>query len=256
MLVVVNADDRYERLSWRDGVYIEHRGQVYVSDDSAPNDLISILVSIPDVFDNVNQLIGDTNQDCATAHREGLNSYNAAIYNLWESNNKYTDSRKAILAEYIENKKNKRQIAAVLGLGGILLGGGLSLGLNKMQLDKVKRHVRENQAEIESIKDNINKFSRKLAETGKSTISLIKDAREDFDEALHTLHCEFFWSEAITRVKASMDKYQAAFDQIMATAISGKNSELLTPLMLDAKAVNHVTNTMGIFQNTIFYSDA
>lgn len=255
LVLVVKADDRYERLSWKDGVYIEHKGKVYISGDSAPNDLISILVSIPDVFENISQLVGNTNQDCATAHREGLKSFNAAIYNLWESNNKYADSRRDILAEYIANKKDKRQIAAVLGIGGILLGGGLSLGLNKMQLDKVRRHVRDNQAEIESIKDHINDFSRQLAETGKLTISLIKDARKDFDEALHTLHCDLFWSEAIARVKSSMDKYQATFDQIMATSISGKNSELLTPFILDANAVNHVTNKMGIFRNTIFHAD-
>ena len=105
------------------------------------------------------------------------------------------------------------------------------------------------------MKDHINNFSREVSKMGKYTIALVKDAREDFDKALQSLHCEFFWAEAIARIKASMDKYQSVFDQIMATAISGKNSEMLTPFVLDAEAVRHVTKTMGIFQKTVFYSD-
>ena len=248
--------DELECISTNEGIHVEKIGLDNMAKESL---MISIIIKMEPHI-RVFTMPIKKSRDCMAleleySRRAFISNYKA----LLSVDDKFTEARKLLLLDYITNfgshaRNGKRQVLSFIG--GLLLGGGLGSGLTELQISKMQHHVKQNSADIETIKHELTQTKSQIAKLGQYTIALIKNVREELLYNIQNLDCQLYFLETIGQTQLNMIEHHKTFDEILWTAISGNNNLYLTPKMLDPLSLQTIVNNMTIFENLIYRANS
>ena len=195
---------------------------------------------------------------------ENFRAINAAAREKVES---YLKSRITILNRYIiplnvsnafnsssrrssVSKKKKRQ-AVLLGL----LGGSAMLalgGVTEYQIHQISQHVRENSDKIEQLKNEMNVQRFAMKNLGETVFAFVKNVSKTVSEEIDRLECSIFLVQYREFLFNYIDKSFTEIDNVLWTALSGSNSLLLTPRMLEVSMLRSIVEKHSILRSTIY----
>ena len=232
-------------VSTQEGIVVSEVGNVAMVDQF---ENLNVLVKIPKIphpgrlsciFDEETHILG--------AHLK---------YNLDEVMNDYyafLQSRKGLLAGYIPKKSstkiNRRSIWASVGnfLYSSLLGG-----LNEAQILQLKSHLRTTKEEVELLARTVQDLKKGQVLFEQHTVALVKRFNYLLQREINSYNCISEMMVYILNAKINTITYKKSLDNMIWPAVSGANTVVLTPSILDPEILTKVVNTHETFETLIF----
>lgn len=256
------------------GAKIEKIGEVVSTDDDI---LISILVKLPNLtriaypdendptIKNIITLCSDPYLHQHVRYSDGTTTGHAFLSNLKNvlkhyrsAIQDYINNRYEILKPFVtpsmtegtsHNQVRKRSILTWLSSTALSLAIG---GFTEVQIYKINQHLKDNQQDLESLKSAILNQREMLHTLNDKVVGFIKDITSNLSDIITHMKCVEFLSSLTQRIQHEFDETVRIIDDTLWTALSGQNSLLLTPRMLDLEMLKYTINQNEMLQKTVF----
>ena len=250
-------------VSANEGLAVSHVGSVLLSNQE---EIVSIVIKLP-VF----KILEDLNfYDCRNSRSLWINGKNhyrfhqdsttfndkASVNNdMIYAKNKYLKANRMILEGYIPSLNTHRQKRGILSFVGSALLSGVLTGITEVQIQQIKNHVTCYEAEIRQLHNEIQHVESGMLKIQENVIGLVKRLELLVDSVLQELRCDQELINYKFKLEFLFAEYKQAIDNILWTALSGRNDKLLTKRMIDPITLTKIVNGSNIFDGTPYRSD-
>ena len=101
------SPDSLERISIEDGIFIEHKGYIYMASEASPTTMISVLVKLPNLYQDFNIPMDKKNYCLLTSLDKDIDGFLTYRDKLHIENDNFITQRLAILQDYIAKRRQK-----------------------------------------------------------------------------------------------------------------------------------------------------
>lgn len=154
---------------------------------------------------------------------------------------KFIESRNHLLQPYFWNQdtdtsgRNKRQVLALLAAGAGLAFGGLT----EYQMYKIRKHLSENENEINQIRSEFYSQQSEILSIKHNLIVISRNITQTLTEYFTSLQCRNFLSIYASNLERKFSLFKETIDNVL-TATVAEKSAILKPNILEPPIIEKI----------------
>ena len=183
--------------------------------------------------------------------------FSALLDSLQSKIDRYIDSRKETLRPLLYgnnsqlDNRSKRSLLGIFGAGTGLLSLILG-GMSQYQIHQINSHVDKNRDYIAQMELLIQSQQKEITILKNDVAGFSKRLTDAISTQLQIQTCQDFLNDISLQFQIKFNQYKTILDDILWSPLSGKNSLLLSPKMIDIESLKTIITTHTELYQTIF----